>query len=118
MICEICGREFSDTSSAGSLKVDEMETYLQEKGLLSVHMGTEMKTYASGEKVYRNGSWENMTNVFGIYKGPDGRYCFFITDAERGIPEYSGVFEKEEQACEALLRQIERSERIYAKSAK
>lgn len=97
------------------MTINEMETYLQETGLLSVHIGTEVKTYASGRMVYRNGSWENMINVFGIYKGLDGRYCFFITDSERGIPEYSGVFEKEEQACEALLKKVERSERIYQK---
>ena len=61
--------------------------------------------------------WENMTDVFGIYQGPDGRYCFFITDSERGIPEYSAVFETEEGACEALVKKIKRSEKKYMNKA-
>ena len=86
--------------------------------MLKAHFGASVKMYVSGEKVFQNGSWKNLTDVFGIYKRNDGQYCFFITDSERGIPEYTAVFETEEEACDALLKKIERAERIFQKKAK
>lgn len=100
------------------MSISEIKNYLQTENLISAHVGENVKTYVSGEKIYVNGSWENMINVFGIYKGQDGRYCFFITDSERGIPEYSAVFENEEEACDALIKKIGRAERIYKKNKK
>jgi len=96
----------------------ELKTYLQTEGLMTVHIGENLKAYVPGEKVFSNGMWKNMIDVFGIYRGQDGRYCFFITDSERGIPEYSAVYEDEEEACGALLKKIERADRIYRKNAK
>lgn len=97
------------------MKTDELKNQLQRKGLLSVHVGPSIKKYAAGTSVYAS-VWENMVDVFGIYQGNDGRYCFFITDSERGIPEYSAVFATEDEACDALVRKMERAERIYRKS--
>ena len=100
------------------MKISELEKYLNSEGLISVHVGNSVKQFVDGEKVFKNNAWENMVDVFGIYKGQDGRYCFFITDSERGIPEYSAVFAKEEEACEALSTKIVRAERIYLRNRK
>lgn len=64
----------------------------------------------------KNNKWSNAIDVFGIYQEEDGRYCFFITDSERGISEYSVVFATENDACEALIKKISRAERIYQKN--
>ena len=100
------------------MKTDELKNQLQLKGLLSVHVGPSVKKYVAGTSVYANNVWENMVDVFGIYQGNDGRYCFFITDSERGIPEYSAVFATEDEACDALIEKMERTERIYQKTDK
>lgn len=97
------------------MKLIELDDHLLEKGLLDVHVGYELKKYVPGSHVFINNEWENIVDAFGIYQGPDGKYCFFITDSERGIPEYSVVFETEEEACEALVKKITRSERIFQK---
>ena len=80
------------------MKLVELKNQLQAEGLLNVHVGSSVKQYVQGNNLYVNNSWENMIDVFGIYQGNDGRYCFFITDSERGIPEYSAVFSSEEEA--------------------
>lgn len=98
------------------MRIDELENQLRLKGLLNVHMGPSVKKYVAWTSVYANNVWENMVDVFGIYQGNDGRYCFFITDSERGIPEYSAVFATEDEACDALIRKMECAERIYRKS--
>ena len=95
------------------LKIIELDAYLQREGLLDAHVGYAIKKYVPATHVFINNMWENMIDVFGIYQGSDGRYCFFITDSERGIPEYSVVFETEEEACEALVKKIAISERIF-----
>ncbi|MCR5837053.1 MAG: hypothetical protein K6G88_11150 [Lachnospiraceae bacterium] len=84
------------------MRLIALKNQLQIEGLLNVHVGSGIKKYVLGESVYSNNVWENMINVFGIYQGNDGRFCFFITDSERGIPEYSAVFATEEEACDAL----------------
>lgn len=86
---------------------------LQKDGLLEVHVGDVLKKYIPGSHVFADNTWKNMIDVFGVYQGTDGRYCFFITDSERGIPEYSDVFETEEEACEALIKKMARSERLF-----
>ena len=98
------------------MSIDELKNQLQLKGLLSVHVGPSVKKYVAGTSVYANNVWENMVDVFGIYQGKGGKYCFFITDSERGIPEYSAVFATENEACDALIRKMECAERIYRKS--
>ena len=95
------------------MRIDELENQLQRKGLLSVHVGSSTKKYAAGTSVYANNVWENMVDVFGICQGKDGRYCFFITDSDRGIPEYSAVFGTEDEACEALIKKMERAQNMH-----
>jgi hypothetical protein len=46
----------------------------------------------------------------------NGIFRFFITDNERGIPEYGNVYDTEDETCDALLKKISRSEKIYQKS--
>lgn len=94
------------------MTLSELSEYLQKEGLLYVHIGDALKKYVPGAKVFINNQWCNMIDVFGIYQGADGKYCFFITDSERGIPEYSDVFDREEEACKALIEKIIRAERI------
>ena len=95
------------------MRLSELSLYLQKEGLLAVHFENNLKRYVPGSRVFKDYSWENMRDVFGVYQGHDGRYCVFITDSERGIPEYSVVVETEEEACDALIQKIERVERIY-----
>ena len=57
------------------MMINDIKPHLQAKGLLTVCIGGSKKTYISGTKVF-NGLWKNMTDVFGIYKGNDGKYCF------------------------------------------
>lgn len=94
------------------MKLIELNDYLQKEGLLDVPVGDSLKKYVPGSYVFINNMWSNMIDVFGIYQGIDRRYCFFITDSERGIPEYSNVFETEEEACEALVKKMVRLKRI------
>ena len=98
------------------MQISELEEQLYTEGLLSAHVGENVKKFVLGEKVFSNNRWKNLIDVFGIYKGGDGRFCFFITDSERGVPEYTDVFLTEGEACEALLKKIARAERIYQKS--
>lgn len=98
------------------MKLIELGDHLQKEGLLDVHVGYDLKKYVPGIYVFANNMWRNMINVFGIYQGVDGKYCFFITDSERGIPEYSAVFATEDEACEALVKKMARSERIFQKN--
>ena len=98
------------------MKLIELSDHLQKEGLLDAHVGDDLKKYVPGSHVFINNMWRNMIDVFGIYQGIDGRYCFFITDSERGIPEYSDVFETEEEACEALVKKMARSERIFKRN--
>lgn len=97
------------------MKLIELNDYLQKEGLLDVHVGYDLKKYVPGSYVFADNTWSNMIDVFGIYQGIDGRYCFFITDSERGIPEYSEPFETEDEACEALIKKMARLERIFQK---
>lgn len=97
------------------MQISELESKLQIEGLTYAHVDGILKHYISGEKVYSDNKWKNHINVFGIYRGQDGVFCFFITDSERGIREYSDIFSTEEEACEALLIHMAMSERIYQK---
>lgn len=98
------------------MTIVELEKKLHFEDLNTAHVGESVKQFVKGEKVFVNNAWENMVDVFGVYSDQDGRYCFFITDSERGIPEYSAVFNTEEEACEALYTKIARAERIYLKN--
>lgn len=98
------------------MTIIDLKAQLKNDGLLTAHVGINIKKFIVGENVFKNNKWNNAIDVFGIYQGKDGRYCFFITDSEKGIPEYSAVFATESEACDALIKKISRSERIYQKS--
>lgn len=98
------------------MTIIDLKAQLKNDGLLTAHVGMNIKKFIVGENVFKNNKWNNAIDVFGIYQGKDGRYCFFITDSEKGIPEYSAVFTTESEACDALIKKISRSERIYQKS--
>ncbi len=95
------------------MNITDLVNALNKEKLVEAHVGTSIKTYVSEDAVIKNGSWKNLTDVYGIYKVNENKYCFFITDSERGIPEYSAVFDSEASACDALIEKISRCERIY-----
>lgn len=98
------------------MNISELEEILMKEGLLEVHKDGTVKRYVKGEVVYKNGEWHNRINVFGIYKSESGRYRVFINDSERGLADYSDVFDTEEEACEDLLETIRLEDRMYKKS--
>ena len=93
--------------------INELEAQLAQEGLFMAHVGMSIKKYVRGDLVYKDSQWDNCVDVYGIFKGEDGRYCIFITDSERGIPQYRRVFSTESEACQALKRKISLEERIY-----
>lgn len=86
------------------MKIDELKSFLEKEGLLKMNYLGRTKFYTPGDFIYNNGQWNNIPDMFGIYKvnGTD-EYRFFITDSERGISCYSRVAATEEEACEYLL---------------
>jgi hypothetical protein len=98
------------------MNIAEMEQILKEKGLLKAHINGSIKRYVTGDRVWKDNHWHNAIDVFGIYKGKDSRFRFFITDNERGIPERSAVYATENEVCDALLERISLAERIYQKN--
>ena len=94
------------------MKISELEKYLSENRLLSVHVKKSVKKYMAGEKFWDNNVLGTRIDVYGIYKNPVGEYCFFITDSERGVFQYAKTC-KTEEACEALITKITRCEYIY-----
>ena len=86
------------------MSIVDLKEQLKKDGLLEAHVGMSKKQFVQGEMVFKNNKWENAVDVYGIYCGEDGRFCFFITDSERGIPEYSAVFVTENDACESLIK--------------
>ena len=98
------------------MKVNELENKLRELNLLNVHVRGRIKEYIDGAKIYYDNEVHNCIDVFGIYKSSDGKYCFFITESERGgILDYLDICETEEEACDKLLDVMSRKERIYQK---
>lgn len=95
------------------MTIKEMEAKLAHEGLLEAHVGMNLKKYVNGELIYRDSQWDNCVDVFGICRGEDGSYCFFITESERGIPLYTDVYTTENEACDALIKKISRGEKIY-----
>jgi hypothetical protein len=55
-----------------------------------------------------------MSQVREYTKTISGQYD--ITDNERGIPNYGNIYDTENEACDALLKKISRSKRIYQKN--
>ena len=98
------------------MTIKEMEIKLEKDGMLEIHMDGVIKKYVSGDYVYKDGAWENHVDVFGIYIDEEGMYNFFVTDSERGIGRYGSDYEKEEEACDELIRRMYRNERIYKKN--
>ena len=97
------------------MSINEMKTRLEQEGLLKAHVGTSLKSYISGEDILVNNELDNVVDVFGIYK-EDEEFVVFITDSERGIPQYIDYFSTESEACEELLDIISSYEKIYKES--
>jgi len=68
------------------LKSIELDAYLQREGLLDAHVGDDLKKYVPGSHVFINNMWKNMIDVFGIYQGSDGRYCFLSLILNEAYP--------------------------------
>ena len=93
----------------------DLERRLTEENLMFVFDGNVLKHYVDGTKVYINGEWDNMTNVYGIYAGDEGEFVIFMTDDERGLPYYIDVFDSESEACLALYEMAVRLKYIHDK---
>ena len=98
------------------MNIAEMERKLQEDGMLKAHVSGVIKNYSVAEELSINGEFNNCINAYGIYKSKTGRFCFVVTESERGgIVEYSSVCDTEEEACEELIDFMYTEERIYQK---
>ena len=96
------------------MNIIEMEKKLEENSLIEAHVEGTVKKYIKGEKLFYNGEQvENCTDVYGVYGLRDGKYCFFVTDSERGIPMRGRVYDTENEACKALIERISLEEEIY-----
>lgn len=100
------------------MKLDELKTALEKEGLLKMNYLGRTKFYTPGDFIYNNGQWNNIPDMFGIYKvnGTD-EYRFFITDSERGISCYSRVAATEEEACEYLLDMARKGKNTFVNKA-
>ena len=84
----------------------ELEDKLREEGLL-VFLGDDgYKEYVDGNDVFYEGAFHNETNIFGVYKESETRYAAFVTDAERGFPDFRSFKKTEEEACNYLYRYV------------
>ena len=97
--------------------INDMEKALKEKNLLVVHYQGTAKHYINGQSLFANGHFINRKDVFGIYQNDDGKYYFFITDSERGIPFYGNEYATENDACQALIDDILLLSEISAESS-
>ena len=95
-------------------KID-LEKKLIEENLLCVYDRGEKKFYVDESKVFINKKWENMINVFGVYKWDEDNFVCFMTDGERGIPYYTNVFSTESEACRELYEMAVRLKYIHDK---
>lgn len=94
----------------------ELKEKLNKDNLLTVvDRDGARKNYIDGEKLIENGLRQNAVNVFGVYK--DGNeYIAFVTDNERGLPNYIEICQSEEDACKALYERIDTLNYIYIKN--
>ena len=92
----------------------ELEKKLISENLKAVVVNRAMKYYIDGDKLIKNGDWTNATDVFGIYNMKN-IFVFFITDSERGLPNYSKKFSNESDACDALYEYVTLLKRIHGK---
>ena len=84
----------------------ELEKKLRDENLL-VFIGDDgHKVYVDGNKVFYDGIFHNESNIFGVYKETDTRYAAFVTDAERGFPNFRSFKKTEEDACNYLYRYV------------
>lgn len=98
------------------MNINELENKLYSENLIVIYDGDVEKKYVKGNYLRENGKWINTTNVFGIYNSDDSMYCVFFTDSERGIPNYTKMFDTEEEACIALYERVARLKRIHNKN--
>lgn len=100
------------------MKIEELKAELEKEGLMKMNYLGCPKYYVSGEFIYNNGQWNNIPDVFGIYKSADTNlYIFFITDSERGISCYSKVAATEEEACEYLIDLARKGKNTFVNNA-
>ena len=95
------------------MQISELEEILKKENLLNVHIDGCVKQYVKEDDYDKE--W-NKVDVYGIFREENGTYCVFITDSERGIADFSDIYDTEDEACESLLKIIRREDRIYKKS--
>ena len=91
----------------------ELQAKLGQEDLLVVYDRGSPKYYVDESKVFVNGEWENMVDVFGIYKWDSDNYVCFMTDSERGMPYYNDVYDTESEACQKLYEMAVRLKSIH-----
>ena len=94
----------------------EFETKIKQEKLVQIHDGDNVKTYIEGEKIYnKEGDWvNNEVDVYGcFYNANTKEAVVFITDSEKGMPNYMEVFDKIEDAYDDLFNMIKLMEDIY-----
>ena len=91
----------------------ELEKRLADEGLLTIFdTDDSQKVYIDGNKLIKNGVRQNAINVFGVYNDSTG-FIAFVTDCERGLPNYIEPFDTEHGACDALYSRITLVNSIY-----
>jgi hypothetical protein len=94
----------------------EFEAKINAEGLIVVYDEGIKKIYSDYHNVYNDrGEWvKNEINIYGCYEGKaNSESAIFITDNERGIPNYIDTFNTVEEAYDALYKKIARLNRIY-----
>lgn len=84
------------------MNISQLKATLEKEGLTKIIFNGSTKYYIAGDFIYNNGQWNNIPDVFGIYKDTD-EYYFFITDSERGLRCYTKRTSSEDEACEYLI---------------
>lgn len=93
----------------------ELQAKLFNEALLVVYDRGAPKYYVDETKVFENGEWKNMVDVFGIYQWDPNNYVCFMTDSERGMPYYNDVYDTESEACQELYEMAVRLKAIHMK---
>ena len=93
----------------------ELQAKLSNEALLVVYDRGAPKYYVDETKVFENGEWKNMVDVFGIYQWDSNNYVCFMTDSERGMPYYNDVYDTEGEACQELYEMAVRLKAIHMK---
>ena len=95
------------------MTIQEFENKLQENDLLSVSVVGGKKNFVCGEAIFNNTQTRNNFIVFWIRQDLDGRYNFFIADANKYVHDFPISFETVSDACDTLYRKICRMATMY-----